>query len=184
VVEPSPCSRVVVTTDGASLTSQVLAELTRMLGGSGEGNDRRATELIATAVRVSPPTMTTWRGDPRLVPLDYRLVLALWLEGYGRSRAIDRFRGMGYALRVATQRERAAHIVEASVLFADAPNDERTDRVMAHAEARCRRSPPPDAPFVDGRAVDILLAQLLERDEGHFVIDQPTESDVRLATSG
>jgi hypothetical protein len=163
-------------TIGEQLTSMVLSRILRNLGAHHEATAGHADERVASALKVPVADVRAWSGDCRLVPLDYRLVLGIWLEGLGRQRDIAAFRDLGRELRVVAQRERAAHMVEAALLFADAPAAERADRVMAHTEARCRRSPPPTPPTVDDAMRDVMLSRLLANDEGDFVVARRVET--------
>jgi hypothetical protein len=81
---------------------------------------------------------------------------------------VSEYLAVGRQLREATQRRRAAHLVEASVLLSGQDDQRRSDRVVAHAEACCRRSPPPATPNVDERALSVMYTQLIARDEEHF----------------
>ena len=150
------------------LVRQVIVQLVHSLGDSDAASDRVADELIATALRVTPEHFRTWREDPRLTPLDYRLAMSIWIESTGRTTRVDSLRELGRHLREATQRERAAHMIVGSLRYADWPRANRGDLAMAYAEVQCRRSPPPPTPIVEEYPLRVMFEQLLVRDEEHF----------------
>jgi hypothetical protein len=164
--------------DGDRLVHHVLGRITKNLGARDVSTDRAAEQQVARSLGVAPAQVFDWRIDPALVPLDFRLALAVWLEAAGRRGNVAEFREMGRELRIATQRQRAAHMVEGSVLFADEPRETHTDRVMAYTEACCRRSPPPATPVVDEAMLAVMLEQLLARDEGHFDGEPPLDPEL------
>jgi hypothetical protein len=150
------------------LLQQVITHVVTMLGANDEAGMRVAEQRIASGLRVTTPQVRAWVLSPNLVPLDYRLALSIWIEAAGRRASIEKFCDLGRQLREATQRKRAAHMVQGAVIFADQPVETRTDMVMSYAEESCRQSPPPPTPTVAEPLLRVMLEQLLARDEGHF----------------